>query len=806
MRLFSRMRLWAGFLVLAGFLAACDNAEERSEAHTKRGLALMESGEPAKAMLEFRNALQLNQDAIEPRLEFAKLLLLENDFEGAAGNFLRVVELDANNLEARRSLGRIMLLAGNQDEAARHIDAAFALDAQDLEVRGLKASLEMQLGNTDAAAELATALIAEDPGNPMASAVLATTRMEATDYSGAIGWLDPAIERTPGDFGLQFTKLSALEAAGDMAGVGDQLKAMIAQFPENLQLVKGLVEWHLTQNDLDGAETVLRGQVDRYPGEPNHALDVVRFLNDNRGSDAARAELNRLVTLETPHRVTFARSLADFEYQNGNPQAAIERLETLAAGNLEGDEGFDVKTQLAEYLRSAGQESRAFEIAAEILVDDPKNVEALRLRAIQFLEQDDPESAIRDLRSALDEVPQNPGILMLLATAHERNGSISLAQERLALAVQTSGAGVVESLRYADFLSRQDKADVAEVILQDSLNSRGPDKALLSGLAQLKIRNSDWGGAEEIAATLEANFDDEEARNIANEIRISVLSGQEKFEESIGVLRNMWDSSGQATSAMENLVRNYVQSGQVAEAKNFLTGILAEEPDQLRANLLLGAVYAFEGDTAQAERYYRKVIEDHPEMENGYGALAGLLRSLGRDEEADAVIEEGIRTAQDISRLLFAQASQKEAEGDYEGAIAIYAQLYDANRVSDVLANNYASLLAEHRDDPESLETAYAVAKRLRTSTEPAVQDTYGWVLYKRGEYERALQPLQAAADGLPGNPVVLFHLGMVLEKLGQRDQAIETLTRVVELADGSGLPQVAEAKEVLEGLANQAN
>jgi len=81
-----------GALVLGlGVLSACDTAEDRVNAFYNRGLELVAAGEIDKAILEFRNALQLDQDSVESRLEFAKALLVKQDFQGAIGNFLRVM-------------------------------------------------------------------------------------------------------------------------------------------------------------------------------------------------------------------------------------------------------------------------------------------------------------------------------------------------------------------------------------------------------------------------------------------------------------------------------------------------------------------------------------------------------------------------------------------------------------------------------------------------------------------------------------------------------------------------------------------
>ena len=81
--------------------------------------------------------------------------------------------------------------------------------------------------------------------------------------------------------------------------------------------------------------------------------------------------------------------------------------------------------------------------------------------------------------------------------------------------------------------------------------------------------------------------------------------------------------------------------------------------------------------------------------------------------------------------------------------------------------NNLASLLSESRNDAKSLERAYELAQRLDPAASPYFQDTLGWIHYLRSENTLALGMLRSAADKLPNEPAVLYHLGMVYAAFG---------------------------------------
>lgn len=798
MHSFIRFRVLA-LLLAAVSLSGCDDAQERAESHHQRGLAFLESGETDKAILEFRNALQLDQDAKGPRVEFARLLLERGEYQRALGNFLKVVELDPGHLEARREVARLLLLGGATEEAARHVEAGMALAPESPEMRALKALLDHRQNRPEAAAETARGVLADDPGNMIATLVLSDQAQASGDTRAAVALLDKGLSAAPEKRELHVAKLQALEALDDQAEIGAQLDRMVSLFPEDEQVAQAQVQWYLIRGDVPGAIAAQRTMMERFPQSPAHGVNLVALLQTHQGMEAARAELLRL-TAGDQHVATYTQALADFERQNGNPDKAIAALEQLLETEITKAEVQDTRAQLAELYYQGGDRDRAASLVETVLKENADHVGALRQRAILAIDDDRPQDAITDLRTALNVTPRAPAILMLLAQAHERNGAPGLAQERLALAVQASENGVNESIVYADFLRRQDRIEIARTVIEDAIARQGPHLSLLVALGNTYLGESDWDGARSVMKRIQALEQVPGSEAAAQELNLALMAGEQRFSDSIGVLQDIWAATGEKSSAMERLVSSYVQAGQSEEAIAFLDDILADEPKNLRANLLRGAVHAFLGEAEAAEARYRKVIEDHPDRANGYGALAELLRQQGRVEEADEAIVAGIAAADNTERLLFERAIQLELRQDFEGAIKIYEQLYAADKVSDVLANNLASLLSEHRDDAESLERATVISKRLRSSTNPAFLDTYGWTLYRRGEFERALQPLQQAA-AQSANPVISFHLGMVFDKLNQRERAIEALERALERGRNSGLPQMDVATEVLARL-----
>jgi tetratricopeptide (TPR) repeat protein len=62
------------------------------------------------------------------------------------------------------------------------------------------------------------------------------------------------------------------------------------------------------------------------------------------------------------------------------------------------------------------------------------------------------------------------------------------------------------------------------------------------------------------------------------------------------------------------------------------------------------------------------------------------------------------------------------------------------------------------------------------------VDDTLGFVYYKKGLPELAMPPLMACLQREPRNVNCQFHLGLAQAKAGQKDKAAESLQKALDL------------------------
>ena len=260
---------------------------------------------------------------------------------------------------------------------------------------------------------------------------------------------------------------------------------------------------------------------------------------------------------------------------------------------------------------------------------------------------------------------------------------------------------------------------------------------------------------------------------------------------------------------------------------------------QLRPNLVtprfyLGAIARAKGDYAEAAAQYKALTQTAPGVAAGYLGQAEALVMLRNIPEAFRILQswkavpgsgstpyhvianvhlaqrEHLNALQEL-RLALAKdpgnavtltylGDAQLAGKDTANAIESYRLAIKADAKNAVAHNNLAWVLAEQRtDSTEALRLAETA-----TTLEPAYEDahdTLGWVLYKRGEYQKAVTALSKARKLAPNRMDITAHLGLAHAKAGSRAQALTELRAA--LASKAPLPNRAELERVVGELSS---
>ncbi|WP_425041427.1 tetratricopeptide repeat protein [Primorskyibacter sp. S187A] len=790
-------------------LAACKTPEERAQEYFESAMSLIAEGDEDRALIELRNVFQNDGFHLEARKTYADILRERGQMQEAYGQYLRLVEQYPDLAEVRLILAESAFSIGNWNEVERHGRAAIEIDPNVPRAKAIALALDYREAVLERAtvrrSDIAAAAeqeIEAQPENLVLRQIVIDHLMEGPLPSDALPHLEVALELVPDSLRYNTLKLRLLAQAEDVEGVGAHLKSMVALFPENTEVKQSMIRWHLSQQDIDGAEAFLRAEAGDLTGETGPHLDVVRFMTQMRDRDAGRAELRALVAANegTAQADLYTAFLATMDFEDGKTEEAIAALTEVLADAEPSDQTRNIMAMQARMYEATEQRDKARVLVDKALEEDPTNVDALKLRATWLIDADQPGDAIVALRTAQSQAPRDAQIMTLLAAAFERDGSTDLAGEQLSKAVEASGAGVDESLRYARFLAGQGRPAAAESVLRDARRASNNNPEILAALAELLLQNQRFDEVREIADMLR-NSSLPSFQEAAERMDAAILLGQNQIDEGLEMLQAQADGSEGDLRALAVLVSTQVRAGQVNQARALLDQRLSEDPDSQPLRLLSANVNSLLGETEAAEAELRALIDEAPQAELPVRLLYGLLRREGRQEDASAVIDAGLEALPESRQLLWIKAGTLEQQDRFDDAIDIYERIYALNSSDVIAANNLASMLSVHRDDAESLERAFNIARRLRSLEPAAFKDTYGWIEYRRGNVQDALPYLEAGADGLPNDPLAQYHLAMAYADLGRTADAIERFQRMIELAEGRDLPQLSVANQRLAEL-----
>jgi tetratricopeptide (TPR) repeat protein len=784
----SRFPLAAASLAAFLFLAACDSAEERAEAHYDSAVTLLEAGDVDRAIVELRNVFQLNNLHIPARKLYAATMLERGNLRDALDSYTLVSEQDPDDVDSRIALARIAADIGDWEVFELNVTRARDLAPERPDVGFLSEVLAFRQAAVDndapKRAEAATRIAGfRDtlPGDLLLSRVLIEEAIFRQTYSSALEEIERALAANPGTRDLQRMRIALLAQLGDDAEVERRLAEMVAEDPADPENKEALIRWHIARGNPDKAEEILRADAHAADATTEARVAYLAFLRELRGDEAAREEATALI--DKGQDVEVLRSLrAGLDFDAGRRAEAIAELEDIIATAEPGEIARQIKVSLARMLAANGDAVASRQRVEEVLAEDAGNVEALKLRAAALIDQDQPDEAIANLRLAMDQAPRDPQIMTLIAGAYLRAGNRELAGEMLSLAVEASNNDPDTSLRYAAFLIEDENYAVAEPVLIDALRLSPNNVPILVELGRVYLGLEDWARLEQVEGTLR-RLDTEETTAAAASLRVARLQAQDREDEALAELEALMQYQGSSAGAELEIVRTHLRNGDMAAAENFVERKLAEDPQDPLMRFLKASIYASSERAAEAEEIYAALLAENPDQETVWRTLYALQSREGRFAEARATLEAGLKVLPAAPNLKWALAGEYEREGEIDAAIAIYEDLYARNSDSIIVANNLASLISTHRTDEESIARAWNIARRLRGAERPEFQDTYGWIALRRGEIEEALAHLEPAARALSQDPLVQFHLGMAYARADRRDEAIRQLRHAVELA-----------------------
>jgi tetratricopeptide (TPR) repeat protein len=420
-------------------------------------------------------------------------------------------------------------------------------------------------------------------------------------------------------------------------------------------------------------------------------------------------------------------------------------------------EGALIHLQRLVELSGEGGET-AFAKAAAILARLPTPEE--RLATMEALVERFPESA--DAHQAL---------AMLAASVSRSEVAERAARRAMALRPDWNPP----RLFLVRLLLTDDQRTAARTLLETFVEADPGDRALKMLYGQLLVDEREFSSARAVFERMLREYPKDSDVLFA----VGILSLQ--LEDLAGArlhFGRLYETGQRQDEAAFYLGQTAERAEDIATALDWYAKVSGASGDDARIRIAF--LRAKRGEVTQAREILQRMRDQSPDNAMPlFMVEAEILDEVKRPDEARAVYDEALAAFPDDDTLLYARGLHAMKRGQIELGERDLRQIIEADPDHADALNALGYTLADQTD---RFEEALALIERAHVlkPEEPAILDSLGWVHYRLGDLERALEYLQQANAQLEDGEIAA-HLGEVLWALGQRAEAWAVWDKAVE-------------------------
>lgn len=591
------------------------------------------------------------------------------------------------------------------------------------------------------------ALSAQEPPNEAYEFLLAKMAMAEGRYDEALQRFDRLVAKNPKDPVLVYERALLLIDAGRIDRAVNELRTVADAHPAFFDAQKMLGRVLLDRAGTD------RAKID----EALKYLQAAFKLNqDDLGTGIAVSQLlvstGRLAEAERVlaamvERAPDQRAL-NYNYANvltklGRGNEARPYLErAVAADPTFGpaiQQLLDIYTEEGEFLRAAT-------LLDPLVADDPLNLEIQRQQAFYFL----------------------------------RGGDARRANERYRALIAADPKDVRSQFGLAESLNDLEQYAEAETIFARLLQATPNDADLLGSYGLSLVGQKKWDEAAAVFTKILGIADAPDAIAALARTQLAHIDlRKENYAAAIETAKSNFVFRDRPNTQAINIALEAVKrQNKPAEALALLEPLAAKFPNDpfVNARYIEWLVRAGKADTAR----------QHAAVQAKLGArnaitVAEAYMQADQQKAAVELLQGAAAARADDIDVHFQLGSIYERTGDRKAAEKTFLAILDKNPDHAPTLNYLGYMWAE---GGVNLEKAHEMLTRA-VGQEPnngAYVDSLGWVYFRLGNLDLAEKYLSDAVKLVPRDPTVHEHLGDVLAARGERDRALQSYRKALDL------------------------
>ncbi|MFO7604456.1 MAG: tetratricopeptide repeat protein [Gammaproteobacteria bacterium] len=381
--------------------------------------------------------------------------------------------------------------------------------------------------------------------------------------------------------------------------------------------------------------------------------------------------------------------------------------------------------------------------------------------------QEDKQAALALLEKLMQGHGQTDDALLaygrLALLADELDKASAAGEELLAMRPEWEEAQQL----WVNLLLRQDRNDAALAYLQATLQTYPQSNTLRMFYARKLVDEKRLPEAhEQFKLLLQQDDSNSDARYALGLISLEL----KRLDEAETYFKALYKDEARASESAYYLGLIAEQRKNKESAMRWYS-LVSMGNHYIEAQIRIAAMLAEAGDLAAARTRLQNIEATTVSVElRLYLAEGDILRMSKRYREAFDLYTEALAKMPDNAQLLYARAMAAEKIDllavTLQDLKSIIKREPENVQALNALGYTLADRTERYADALEYISAAYRL-----NSTDPAIIDSLGWVHYRLGNHEKALQYLQQAFD-LVKDPEIGAHLGEVLWVMGRQQQA----------------------------------
>jgi tetratricopeptide (TPR) repeat protein len=707
-------------------------------------------------------------------LEEGHTLLEQRNYPEAVKSYIAALRLDPEFGEAHLGLAEAHMRAGQAQKAIPEYIRAAQLMPDDPATQLKAGNLLLNGGFFVEAQNRARALLNKDPKNVAGLILLGNTLAGLSNLGDAVSVLERAAALAPERTGI-YTNIGVFRLAqNDRSQAEAAFTKAVEESKGSPESLVGLGNFYRAVRRYNDAERTLKLAYSTAPKLPLVNDALASFYVEAGRPKEAETPLKALVTITGTTQSRYA--LASYYASVAQYAAALRTLRELTE---DPHEFGTATTQIALIQYAMGKHSDAHVTLATVLARTPNDSNALTTAARLLLADNRVDEAYSRATLAVQADSKSAIALLTLGRVQRARRAFEGATRSFNEALTADPSLLSAMLELADLHLRRRHIDSAVEFAERAVRTEPSSLAAhLMVVKVLGVRSQDHGRADEAMTTLLKQFPDSAAVYAA--LGSLSLDKQDQKTAATAFTRALTLDSN-SLDALAGLVAIDIASHRINGARARVDAMLAKGVRSAAPLLLAASVYTAAGDTQKVEEVLKRALELDPANPEAYGLLGQLYVTAGRLDEATKYFTDVARLEPHspaaptmLGLLAYAKRDLPEAQHWWERAVTI-------DPTSAAAANNLAWLYAENN---ENLDRALELARQAQSGFPdiPEINDTIGWIYYRRNASSLGIPYLEDAVAADPMNASFSFHLGLAYAQNGEDSKARKALQQALTL------------------------